>query len=83
MTKPPKRETKELGIPPEPEVIEKTMRMTLHKGQFIVRIPKTISQFLKIKKGDKFQFIVEVAQRPLAKEESKLSFKIVRSEGKG
>ena len=82
MSELPKRKTREFGIPPTPEVIEKTTRMTLHKGQFIVRIPKTISQFLKIKKGDKFSFIVEVAQSPSPKEESKLSFKIMRSDGR-
>lgn len=83
MVKPPKRETKGLSISSNPEVIEKTTRMTLHKGQFIVRIPNNISEFLKLKKGDKFQFIVEAAQHPTPEEESKLSFKIVRSEEKG
>ena len=78
MSELPKRKAKEFGIPSTPEVIEKTVRMTLHKGQFIVRIPKTISEFLKIKEGDKFQFIVEVAQYSMPEEKSKLSFKIVR-----
>jgi len=82
MRNPPKRKIREYCIPHGPEVIKKTTRMTLHKGQFIVRIPKTISEFLKIKKGDKFQFIIEVAPYPKSKEESKLSVKIVRGAGK-
>lgn len=64
------------------DVITKTVKMTsvtnrndTPTSQFIVRIPKEIEDFLEIKKGDKFEFIIEVAE---PREESKLSFRIVR-----
>ena len=62
----------------KPEIIEKEVKMTKHKGQFLIRIPKEISEFLEIKEGDKFKFKVEVAPIDKPKEKSKLKFNIVR-----
>ena len=47
------------------ERIEKTMSMSYDGDQFLVRIPKKISDFFECKKGDKIKFIVNV---PYSKE---------------
>lgn len=67
------------------EIIEKTVKMTeVHntKGtsQYIVRVPKEIEEFLDIKKGDRFAFIIQ-AKEP--KENSELKFKIIRGKKDG
>lgn len=42
------------------ERIEKTMSMSYDGDQFLVRIPKIISDFFDCEKGDKIKFIVNV-----------------------
>lgn len=46
--------------------------------QFGIRIPKEFSDFLEIKKGDKFLFILKIADENKNKKESQLTAKYVR-----
>ena len=53
-----KRITEETNFPEQK--IEKTVAVSFDGDQFLVRIPKKISDFLKIKKGLKIKFIVNI-----------------------
>lgn len=50
----------------------------LHDGkQFMVKIPKEVSEFLKIEKGDKFRFIIDMPEDP--GEKPKLNFEVIKN----
>ena len=42
--------------------IDKEMTILFDGKQFMIKIPKEVSEFLKIKKGDKFRFIIEIPE---------------------
>lgn len=59
------------------EEIETTVKIQSDGRQLFVRIPREVSDYLELKKGDKFTFIVEVS--PLgSEEEDGLFFEIER-----
>jgi hypothetical protein len=66
-----KRITEE-RINPE-EKIEKTVTISFDGDQFLVRIPKKISDLLEMKKGDKVKFLVNIPYI----EESKKKYMVV------
>lgn len=43
--------------------IKKGVRIQDDGKQFLIRIPKEVSRFLKLKKGDKFIFIVQISPK--------------------
>lgn len=53
-----KRITYDTGRPEEK--IEKTVTISYDGEQFLVRLPKKITDYLNIKKGDKIKFTVDV-----------------------
>ena len=79
----PKRKPKKLGESLEkPEVIEKSVKMTLNKReigtpQYIIIVPREIERFFGLKeKGDYyFQFIIEVSE---TKDKSIFRFNIIK-----
>ncbi len=74
----PKRRVSDIKPPEDKEVIRKAVKLTLNKGQFIVRIPRIISEFLELSKDDKLEFLIEVAPHPKSKDQSTRSFRILR-----
>ena len=76
-----KRKSKSLETLDESKkILVKTVKMTTNKDQFLIRLPREVKQFLEVEKGDKFQFLINIAPPNRPKSESKLSFKIIHGE---
>lgn len=61
---------------------EKDMNVVYDGKQYLIRIPKDISDTLEIKKGDKFKFIITYPENPIPINKSNLEIKYVRSDEK-
>ena len=57
---------------------EETATLSYDGKQFLIRIPKEISEIKKMKKGDQIKFILKIAKKPTPIEESELTIEYVR-----
>ena len=55
-------------------------RLVYDGKQWLVRFPKEVQEILNLSKGDKVEFLLEMAEKPHPIEKSKLSIRLIRED---